>query len=100
MGEGRAVEQVLKLRNLKVVFPTDYGLIRAVEGVDLDIYHRECVALVGESGCGKSVTSQAVMRLLDSPPALIRMDVLEFDGRDLTQCTEAEMQEIRGKELA
>lgn len=97
MGEGRAVEQVLKLRNLKVVFPTDYGLIRAVEGVDLDIYHRECVALVGESGCGKSVTSQAVMRLLDSPPALIRMDVLEFDGRDLTQCTEAEMQEIRVK---
>ncbi|WP_461366761.1 ABC transporter ATP-binding protein [Candidatus Darwinibacter acetoxidans] len=94
------MEQVLKLRNLKVVFPTDYGLIRAVEGVDLDIFHRECVALVGESGCGKSVTSQAVMRLLESPPALIRVDALEFDGRDLTQCTEQEMQEIRGRDMA
>ena len=57
------MKQVLKLRNLKVVFPTGYGLIRAVEGVDLDIGDRECVALVGESGCGKTVTSQAVMRL-------------------------------------
>ncbi len=94
------MEQVLKLRNLKVVFPTDYGLIRAVEGIDLDIYDRECVALVGESGSGKSVTSQAVMRLLGSPPSLVRVDVLEFDGRDLTRCTEKEMQEIRGKEMA
>ena len=63
------MEPILKLRNLKVVFPTNFGLIRAVESVDLDIGDRECVALVGESGCGKSVTSQSVMRLIESPPA-------------------------------
>ncbi|NMB20017.1 MAG: ABC transporter ATP-binding protein, partial [Firmicutes bacterium] len=64
------MKQMLKLRNLKVVFPTDYGVIRAVESVDLDIGDRECVALVGESGCGKTVTSQSVMRLIESPPAI------------------------------
>lgn len=94
------MEQVLKLRNLKVVFPTDYGLIRAVESVDLDIYDRECVALVGESGCGKSVTSQSIMRLIESPPALTRVDTLEFNGRDIKDYTPKQMQEIRGKEMA
>lgn len=94
------MKQVLKLRNLKVVFPTGYGLIRAVEGVDLDIGDRECVALVGESGCGKTVTSQAVMRLLETPPAVIKVDSIEFDGTEIKDCTPKEMQEIRGKEMA
>jgi oligopeptide/dipeptide ABC transporter ATP-binding protein len=93
------MKQVLKLRNLKVIFPTNYGIIRAVESVDLDIHERECVALVGESGCGKSVTSQSVMRLIDSPPAITRVDTLEFDGRDIKDYTPKQMQEIRGKEM-
>lgn len=94
------MKQILKLRNLKVVFPTGYGLIRAVESVDLDIYDRECVALVGESGCGKSVTSQSVMRLIESPPALTRVDAIEFNGRDIKNFTLKQMQEIRGKEIS
>ncbi len=95
------MEQVLKLRNLKVVFPTNFGVVRAVEGVDLDIFDRECVALVGESGCGKTVTSQSVMRLIDSPPAITRVDALEFNGgEDLQGYSEKRMQELRGKEMA
>ncbi|NMA60765.1 MAG: ABC transporter ATP-binding protein [Firmicutes bacterium] len=94
------MEPVLKLRNLKVIFPTSYGLIRAVEGVDLDIHEQECVALVGESGCGKSVTSQSIMRLIDSPPALTRVDTLEFCGEDIQDYTPKQMQEIRGRDMS
>ncbi|HHT91732.1 MAG: ABC transporter ATP-binding protein [Bacillota bacterium] len=94
------MEPILKLRNLKVVFPTNFGLIRAVESVDLDIGDRECVALVGESGCGKSVTSQSVMRLIESPPAVTRVDAIEFAGRDIKDYGPKQMQEIRGKEMS
>ncbi|HBG00863.1 MAG TPA: peptide ABC transporter ATP-binding protein [Firmicutes bacterium] len=94
------MEPILKLRNLKVVFPTNYGVIRAVESVDLDIGDRECVALVGESGCGKSVTSQSVMRLIDSPPAVTRVDSIEFDGREIKNYSPKQMQELRGKEMS
>ncbi|MCK9525218.1 MAG: ABC transporter ATP-binding protein [Limnochordia bacterium] len=91
---------MLKLRNLKVVFPTNYGVIRAVESVDLTIGDRECVALVGESGCGKTVTSQSVMRLIESPPAITRVDSIEFDGKEIKDYTPKQMQEIRGKDMA
>lgn len=94
------MEQMLKLRNLKVVFPTDYGVIRAVESVDLDIGDRECVALVGESGCGKTVTSQSVMRLIESPPAITRVDSIWFNGQEIKDYTPRQMQEIRGKDMA
>ena len=57
-------ERVLDIRNLKVVFPDNQGLIRAVEGIDLSVDRGKCLALVGESGCGKSVTSLAAMKLL------------------------------------
>src|SRR5690554_255743 len=89
----RHMEQMLKLRNLKVVFPTDYGVIRAVESVDLDIGDRECVALVGESGCGKTVTSQSVMRLIESPPAITRVDSIWFNGQEIKDYTPRQMQE-------
>ncbi len=94
------MKQMLKLRNLKVVFPTNYGVIRAVESVDLTIGDRECVALVGESGCGKTVTSQSVMRLIESPPAITRVDSIEFDGKEIKDYTPKQMQEIRGKDMA
>lgn len=94
------MEQMLKLRNLKVVFPTNYGIIRAVESVDLDVGDRECVALVGESGCGKTVTSQSVMRLIESPPAVTRVDSIEFNGQEIKDYTPKQMQEIRGKDMA
>lgn len=93
-------DSILKLRNLKVVFPNDAGVIRAVEGIDLDIASGECVAVVGESGCGKSVTALSIMKLLNSPPALMRVDELKLDGVELKDYTDVQMQDIRGKQIS
>ncbi|MDP3130858.1 MAG: ATP-binding cassette domain-containing protein, partial [Bacillota bacterium] len=91
---------ILKLRNLKVVFPGAAGVLRAVEGVDLDIHRGTCVAVVGESGCGKSVTALSIMRLLSSPPAVVRVDELKLDGEELKDYSEQKMQDVRGKDIA
>jgi len=91
---------MLKLRNLKVIFPNEIGILKAVEGIDLDIQRGECVAVVGESGCGKSVTALAIMKLLNSPPALMRVDELQLDGEELKDYSDTKMQEIRGKQIA
>ncbi len=93
-------EPTLRMRKLKVIFPSGRGIIRAVEGVDIDIEKGECVALVGESGCGKSVTSRSIMKLIDSPPALTRVDELYFGGKDIKDFSESEMRKVRGKEMA
>lgn len=91
---------MLKVENLKVIFPNPAGVVRAVEGVSLTVREGECAAIVGESGSGKSVTSLSIMKLLNSPPAVMQVETLEFDGRDLRQATEKEMLDIRGKEMA
>ena len=90
---------LLSIRNLKVVFPSEMGIVRAVEGIDLSVHPGECAAIVGESGCGKSVTSMAIMRLLNSPPALMQADELSFDGKDLLNMAENELCELRGKDM-
>lgn len=63
--EQRMKDNILEIQNLKVIFPTEMGIVRAVEGISLEIVRGKCVALVGESGCGKSVTSLAAMKLLN-----------------------------------
>ena len=93
-------ELMLKLRNLKVIFPNAMGIVKAVEGIDLDIHKGECVALVGESGCGKSVTSLAVMKLLNTPPALISVDEQVIDGVELKDYSNKKMQSVRGKDIS
>lgn len=93
-------ELMLKLRNLKVIFPNQAGIVKAVEGIDLDVHKGECVALVGESGCGKSVTSLAIMKLLNSPPALVSVDELVVDGEELNDYSNKKMQSVRGKEIS
>jgi oligopeptide/dipeptide ABC transporter ATP-binding protein len=93
-------EPMLDVRNLKVAFPCVAGVIRAVEGIDLAIKKGECVALVGESGCGKSVTALAIMKLLKTPPSVSRMDKLQLGDRDLTHLTDRDMEHIRGKDMA
>jgi oligopeptide/dipeptide ABC transporter ATP-binding protein len=90
----------LDLKNLKVIFPNERGIVRAVEGIDLAIGRGEAVALVGESGCGKSVTARAIMRLLSSPPALIDVDAIRLDGEDISQLSESHMQSVRGKQIS
>ena len=91
---------LLGLKNLKVIFPAQQGIVRAVEGIDIDILRGECVALVGESGCGKSVTSLAIMRLLNTPPALIDVESINLDGDEITEYSENKMQDVRGKQIS
>ena len=93
-------ERVLDIRNLKVVFPNELGIIRAVEGIDLEIDKGKCVALVGESGCGKSVTSLASMKLLGNSGAIVRADKMELCGTDIRELSDKDMQDFRGKRIS
>lgn len=93
-------DTLLEVRNLKVAFPSAGGVIRAVEGIDLVTRKGECVALVGESGCGKSVTALSIMKLLRTPPSVSRVDTHRLNGRDLTHLTDREMERILGKDMA
>jgi peptide/nickel transport system ATP-binding protein/oligopeptide transport system ATP-binding protein len=93
-------DRVLSVKNLKVIFITGAGIIKAVEGVDLEIGRGECIGLVGESGCGKSVTALSIMKLLSTPPAAMRADELSFDGVDLNALSDVQMQDIRGSRIS
>ncbi len=91
---------LLEVRNLKTTFLTGAGIVRAVDGVSWDIQEGETVALVGESGCGKSVSALSIMRLIAPPAGRIEGGEIVFKGRDLLQLPEEEMRDIRGKEIA
>ena len=91
---------LLEVKNLHTVFRTDTGLARAVDGVSFTIEREQSVALVGESGCGKSVTALSIMRLIDDPPGRIADGEILFQGEDLLQASEARMREIRGAQIS
>ena len=91
---------VLEIQNLKILFQSDEGILRAVEGVDITVREGERVAIVGESGCGKSVTGLACMKLLNTPPAYVAADLFHFLGRDLRRMEEADMRPLRTAEMA
>ncbi|HMK83284.1 MAG TPA: ABC transporter ATP-binding protein [Candidatus Bathyarchaeia archaeon] len=90
---------ILSIRNLKTYFYTYAGVVRALEGIDLDIYPGETVGLVGETGCGKSVTALSVMQLVPNPPGKIVDGEILFHGEDLLKKSEQDMREIRGKKI-
>lgn len=92
-------DQLLQIRNLKTTFFTDDGQVRAVDDVSFDIRPGEILGLVGESGCGKSVTSLSILRLLSSAGKIESGEIL-FDGRDLLKVSEKEMQAIRGNKIS
>jgi len=93
-------EALLKIEDLRVSFHTMRGVVRAVRGINLDIRPGETVALVGESGCGKSVTAHAVTGLLPVPPARIESGEIHFDGRDLLTLSPREMRALRGERIS
>lgn len=93
-------EPILKIKNLKVHFDTDEGLVKAVDGVDLELMKGSTLALVGESGCGKSVACMSVLRLIPSPPGRIAGGQIIYKGRDLLELTDKEMETIRGNEIS
>jgi peptide/nickel transport system ATP-binding protein len=90
---------LLSVENLQTHFGTPDGVVRAVEGLSFTINAGETVAIVGESGCGKSVTSTSILRLVPTPPGKIAGKIL-FQGRDLLTCSDAEMRAIRGKDIS
>jgi peptide/nickel transport system ATP-binding protein len=90
---------LLEVQDLAVSFATDAGRLVAVDGIDLLIPARTTVALVGESGCGKSVTAMAIMRLLPTPPATIDRGRVLLSGRNLLDLSEREMRKIRGAKI-
>ncbi|MEW9110631.1 ABC transporter ATP-binding protein [Cytobacillus gottheilii] len=94
------MEKTLEVKDLHVAFSTYGGEIKAVRGVSFDLYKGETLAIVGESGCGKSVTSQSIMRLIPSPPGKITNGSVLFKGRDLTKVKESEMRELRGADIS
>jgi len=95
-----ASEWLLEVEDLHVHFVTTRGVVRAVEGISYKVKAGEVVALVGESGCGKSVSSLAIMRLLAKPAGRIVNGRILFEGRDLLKLSEEEMREVRGRDIA
>lgn len=95
------MNKVLEIKDLHVSFYNDNyaGEAKAVRGINLEVMRGEAVAIVGESGCGKSVTAQAILRLLPSPPAVIKQGSIYFNGEDLLKKSERQMQQIRGRKI-
>jgi len=94
------VAKLLEVKNLQTQFLTSAGVVRAVDGVSYDINEGETVALVGESGCGKSVSALSIMRLVAEPAGRIVGGEILFKGRDLLKLTEEEMRDVRGRDIA
>jgi oligopeptide/dipeptide ABC transporter ATP-binding protein len=90
---------LLEVRALHTEFRTGAGLVRAVDGISYTVEHGETVAIVGESGSGKSVGALSILRLIPNPPGLITGGEILFDGKDLRGLSEAEMREIRGRDI-
>jgi peptide/nickel transport system ATP-binding protein len=92
-------KNLVEFRNLKTFFYTSEGVVKAVNDVSFSIREGETVCVVGESGCGKSVTALSLMRLIQSPPGKIEGGEIIFDGRDVLKLSETEMRKIRGNEI-
>lgn len=92
-------QPLLQVRNLKTFFYTEDGVVRAVDGINFEVYPGEVLGIVGESGCGKSVTSLSIMRLI-APPGKIAEGEILFKGKNLLDLSEAEMTKMRGDRLS
>lgn len=91
---------ILKVSNLKTHFFTGEGIVKAVDGVSFEVKKGEVLGIVGESGCGKSVTALSILRLVASPPGRIVGGKIEFKGEDLVCLKEADLQKIRGEKIS
>jgi oligopeptide transport system ATP-binding protein len=92
--------KVLEVKNLATRFHTQDGTVHAVNGISFDVEEGETLGIVGESGCGKSVSVLSVMRLLPQPPAEINAESVRFSGNELSGSSEEEMRNIRGSQIA
>jgi oligopeptide/dipeptide ABC transporter ATP-binding protein len=90
---------LLEIKGLKTHFSTDDGILQAVDGVDISINRGETLCVVGESGCGKTVTAMSILKLIAMPPGRIAAGEIIFEGRDLVPLTSNQLDEIRAKEI-
>jgi oligopeptide/dipeptide ABC transporter ATP-binding protein len=90
---------LLEIKGLKTHFSTDDGILQAVDGVDISINRGETLCVVGESGCGKTVTAMSILKLIAMPPGRIAAGQIMFEGRDLVPLTSHQLDEIRAKEI-
>ncbi len=93
-------DNLLEVRDLVTAFHTDEGVVRAVDGVSFELRDGGTIGVVGESGCGKSVTSLSVMRLIPMPPGKIERGEILFEGRNLLKLSEKEMRALRGNQIS
>ncbi len=91
---------LLQVRDLKTQFYTEEGIVRAVDGVSYDVEEGETLGLVGESGCGKSVSALSILRLIPNPPGKIVQGEILFEGEDLLKMSEEEIRHVRGNRIA
>src|SRR4051812_36841788 len=91
---------LLRVRDLVTSFRTDRGVLRAVDEVSFDVPEGATLGIVGESGCGKSVTALSILRLIPHPQGAIERGSIELRGRDILRLSEREMQEIRGNTIS
>lgn len=94
------MDELLSIKNLDVEFHTEDGIVKAVDGLSLSIKRGETLGLVGESGCGKSVTALSIMRLIAAPIGRITSGEINFDGTDLLRLSEPEMRKLRGNRIS
>ena len=94
-----SADVLIDIKNLKTHFFTDDGVVRAVDGVNFPIYRGKTLGVVGESGCGKSVTALSTMRLISAPGRIVEGEIL-FDGKNLATLPEPEMRKIRGRDIS
>ena len=96
---GDLMAPLLEIKGLKTHFATDDGIVQAVDGVDITVNKGETLCVVGESGCGKTVTAMSILQLIAMPPGRIVAGRIMFEGRDLVPLTSSELDEIRGNEI-
>jgi oligopeptide/dipeptide ABC transporter ATP-binding protein len=99
-GDAEITAPLLEIQDLQTHFFTSEGVVKAVDGVDLTVYPGKTLGLVGESGCGKSVTALSIMRLIQSPPGRIVAGRVLFEGQDLVQLGERAMNRVRGGRIS
>ena len=93
-------ENLLEVKDLKTYFYTDNGVVKSVDGVSFVVKKGQTLGIVGESGCGKSITSLSIMQLIESPPGKIVGGEILFEGEDLLKKSKNEMRKIRGSKIA
>jgi ABC-type dipeptide/oligopeptide/nickel transport system ATPase component len=93
-------KELLRIKGLKTYFHTHLGVAKAVDDLDLEVNQGDILGIVGESGCGKSVTALSIMRLIKCPPGKIETGEIVFEGRDLLRVPVSEMRKIRGNKIS